>query len=68
MRRTSSIVQSIRVGPADDPEGRIRAERLAQDLDAAQVKLARQQKAATATEKRIAELRREVDASAGSEE
>ncbi|MGA4540877.1 hypothetical protein ACPA54_12850 [Uniformispora flossi] len=56
------IVEQTRVGPADDPEGRIREERLAQELAAAEAKLVRQRQATAATEARIADLRRQADA------
>lgn len=57
------IVEQTRVGPAHDPEGRIREERLAEELAAAEAKLLRQRKAAAATEARVADLRRQTDAS-----
>ncbi|OIJ96670.1 hypothetical protein BIV25_17070 [Streptomyces sp. MUSC 14] len=57
------VVSSERVGPAYSDDGTIRErsaaarERLAQDLSAAEAKLARQQKNAVATQRRITELK-----------
>lgn len=50
------IVESVRIGPSNDPEGHIKRERLNADLRAAQAKLERQRKAAEKTEQLIEQL------------
>jgi hypothetical protein len=55
------VVHAQRVGPTDDPEGRVQEERLATALQSAIAKLERQRKAAGAMEHRIAELTKQID-------
>ncbi|TMR37258.1 hypothetical protein [Actinomadura geliboluensis] len=50
------VVQAHRIGPTDDAEGRVRTARLVEELQAAEAKLERQNKAITKTQRRIEEL------------
>jgi hypothetical protein len=50
------VISDQRLGPASDPGGPVRQQRLIAELNAANSKLHRQRKAITATEKRIGEL------------
>jgi hypothetical protein len=54
------VVHAQRVGPTDDPEGRVHKERLATELQSATAKLERQRKAISATEDRLAELTKQL--------
>ncbi|MFP3964145.1 hypothetical protein SMC26_17625 [Actinomadura fulvescens] len=50
------VVEVERVGPTDDPEGRVQRERLLSELQAAKAKLERQRRTVEKTQRRIDEL------------
>jgi hypothetical protein len=63
--RRRGVVTARRVGPADNPSGQIAKERLTADLTQAQAKLDKQRNAVGATERRIADLARELEQPGG---
>lgn len=63
--RGRGVVTARRVGPADDPSGQVAQERLTAELAKAQAKLDKQRNAVKATERRIADLARELEEPGG---
>jgi hypothetical protein len=57
------VVRAQRVGPADDPGGRIQKERQTAELQSAKAKLERQRKDIAATELRIGEVAKQLEKS-----
>jgi len=64
--RRRGVVTARRVGPADNPGGQVAQERLTAELTQAQAKLDKQRNAVKATERRIADLARELEEPGGS--
>ncbi|MGW5116484.1 hypothetical protein ACWEQ8_13805 [Streptomyces noursei] len=52
------VVEAVRIGPTEDPEGKVQRERLAAELRKAQAKLERQRKATAKTEQQVTDLAR----------
>jgi hypothetical protein len=63
--RRRGVVTARRVGPADNSSGQVAKERLTAELTQAQAKLDKQRNAVKATERRIADLARELEEPGG---
>jgi primosomal protein N'' len=59
--RRRGIVTAARVGPAGDNSGQVARDRLAAELAAVDAKLDKQRKAVRATERRVADLTRQLE-------
>ena len=63
--RRRGVVTARHVGPADDKDGQVARDRLAAELAATGVKLDKQRKAVKATERRVADLTRQLEEQGG---